>query len=153
MKNPGQGDGIKLLDQKESEDEDGVYEDTFGSMLTWSDGGFINGDGYFIDNEAGINIRLDDEGLDGTKLNFMVWNNPESGISFANDEAVKTKLAISQGGWYYIYNITITANADGIRDVKFNKQNNGAIYDLMGRRVNNPSKGIYIQNGKKFILK
>lgn len=153
LKNPGQGDGIKLLDQKESEDEDGVYEDTFSSMLTWIDGGFINGEGYFIDNEAGINIRLDDEGLDGTKLNFMVWNNPESGISFANDEAVKTKLAISQGGWYYIYNITITANADGIRDVKFNKQNNGAIYDLMGRRVNNPSKGIYIQNGKKFILK
>lgn len=27
------------------------------------------------------------------------------------------------------------------------------IYDLMGRRVENPSSGIYIQNGKKFIIR
>ena len=27
----------------------------------------------------------------------------------------------------------------------------GVYYDLMGRRVDNPSKGIYIVNGKKII--
>ena len=31
---------------------------------------------------------------------------------------------------------------------------NGDIYDLMGRKVTTPQKGnIYIQNGKKFIVK
>ena len=28
-----------------------------------------------------------------------------------------------------------------------------AIYDLQGRRVNNPSSGVYIVNGKKFVIK
>ncbi len=31
-------------------------------------------------------------------------------------------------------------------------QNDNIYYDLTGRRVNNPSKGIYILNGKKVIL-
>ena len=29
----------------------------------------------------------------------------------------------------------------------------GVIFDLSGRRVANPTKGIYIKNGKKFIVK
>ena len=33
------------------------------------------------------------------------------------------------------------------------KIDNGAIYDLSGRRVENPTKGIYIINGKKVIFK
>ena len=33
------------------------------------------------------------------------------------------------------------------------KVDNGAIYDLSGRRVENPTKGIYIINGKKVIFK
>ena len=34
-----------------------------------------------------------------------------------------------------------------------NKVNDGAIYDLSGRRVENPTKGIYIMNGKKVVIK
>ena len=30
---------------------------------------------------------------------------------------------------------------------------NGAVYDLSGRKIVNPVKGIYIQNGKKFVVK
>lgn len=30
--------------------------------------------------------------------------------------------------------------------------NNGKIYDLGGREVTNPTKGVYIRNGKKFIV-
>lgn len=33
------------------------------------------------------------------------------------------------------------------------KNANAPIYDLTGRRIENPTKGIYIQGGKKFILK
>ncbi len=31
--------------------------------------------------------------------------------------------------------------------------NNDAIYDLQGRRVLNPTRGVYIRNGKKYIVK
>ena len=42
-------------------------------------------------------------------------------------------------------------DADGIKDVeKDTKQN--IYYDLRGRRVISPQKGIYIRNGKKVIL-
>ena len=30
---------------------------------------------------------------------------------------------------------------------------NGAIYNLQGVRVNGAQKGIYIQNGKKYVVK
>ena len=32
-------------------------------------------------------------------------------------------------------------------------ETDGAIYNLSGQRVSSPSKGIYIQNGKKIIIK
>ena len=41
--------------------------------------------------------------------------------------------------------------ADAINGIKVTKASDNAIYDLTGRRVANATKGIYIQNGKKFI--
>ncbi len=44
--------------------------------------------------------------------------------------------------------------ADGISSVAASKAKSGAIYDLTGRKVSSANKaGIYIQNGKKFIVK
>ena len=40
----------------------------------------------------------------------------------------------------------------GIIGVMSITSNNDAVYDLYGRRVSNPQKGIYIQNGKKVIF-
>lgn len=157
LKNPKSGDGIKLLALVEDPESDDPMEG-FCGMLNWTDGGFVDKDGYSIDDEGGISIRFDDESIDGSKVNLMVWNNPDSGISFANGESVKTKLAVSQSGWYYIYNITLSADGhsgegDGVRDITIGKKNDGVIYDLMGRKINKPTKGIYILNGKKFFVK
>ena len=42
----------------------------------------------------------------------------------------------------------------GIQSIKaFASEKDGAIYNLSGQRVSSPSKGIYIQNGKKIILR
>ena len=43
-----------------------------------------------------------------------------------------------------------TTNIKGIVN---HQEENGAIYNLNGQRVSNPRKGIYIQNGKKYIAK
>lgn len=40
-----------------------------------------------------------------------------------------------------------------IRDVLTHQEGHMVYYDLQGRRVSNPSKGIYITNGKKIIIK
>lgn len=147
-------DGIKLLALTQPEDPEEEPVETFSGVLPWTDGGFVNAQGYYIEDENGINIRLDDETIDGSKIDVKVWNNPDAGISFENGETIPTKLAISMGGWYYIYNITLSKDGivDGIKDIQ-KDQKVGAIYDLMGRKVSKMNKGIYIVNGKKYIVK
>jgi hypothetical protein len=46
---------------------------------------------------------------------------------------------------------TIDHNATAIESVETESENNDAIYNLQGVRVNNAQKGVYIQNGKKVI--
>ena len=41
----------------------------------------------------------------------------------------------------------------GIQNVKTGNSASTAVYDLLGRRVAQPAKGLYIQNGKKFVKK
>jgi hypothetical protein len=41
----------------------------------------------------------------------------------------------------------------GIEEVTGESANAGTIYDLQGRKVENPSNGIYIINGKKVLVK
>lgn len=44
-------------------------------------------------------------------------------------------------------------STDGIEEIRNQKSEIGNIYDLQGRMVENPSKGIYIRNGKKVVIK
>ena len=53
---------------------------------------------------------------------------------------------------------TVTAKSTpkptGIHAIQYLKSEaDGAIYNLQGQRVQNPRKGIYIQNGKKYVMK
>ena len=41
--------------------------------------------------------------------------------------------------------------ADGINEVKTADNQSNVIYDIQGRIVSNPTKGLYIVNGKKVI--
>ena len=101
-------DGVKLLALTEPEDPDEDPEETFSSVLSWTDGGFVDAKGYYLsDSENGILIHFDSESINEKNINLMIWNNPDSGISFADGNVVTTTLAISQGGWYYIYNIAL----------------------------------------------
>ena len=43
--------------------------------------------------------------------------------------------------------------ATGIMEVASQSTGNDIFYDLSGRRVNHPTKGLYIVNGKKVFLK
>ena len=46
-----------------------------------------------------------------------------------------------------------SGSTTGISNVKANSLQDGATYNLQGVRVSNPQKGIYIQNGKKVVIK
>ena len=155
LTNPKDGDGIKLYTKIDPDDPEDEPKLTFGAILGWNDGGFINGEGFSIEDELGINIRFDEESVDGKKVNLVVWNNPDSGIDFSDGKTVETKLAVSNAGWYYVYNITLGTKETfaGIAPVKAVKNGNGLIYNLAGQRVDASYKGLVIKNGQKFIQK
>ena len=49
--------------------------------------------------------------------------------------------------------LTYTNGETGVIEVKEQRAKSKAIYDLQGRKVDNPTKGIYIINGKKILIK
>ena len=50
-------------------------------------------------------------------------------------------------------NIYIIDEITGISEVNAAEAENAQIYDIQGRIVNNPTKGLYIVNGKKMVIK
>ncbi len=87
---------------------------------------------------------------DGTKLGFW-WGN-ENGTSFAVGSN-KAYMAVPAGqaareGFAFDDDSTT-----GISNVNVNENVNGNVFDLQGRKVNKPGKGLYIVNGKKVVIK
>ena len=148
-------DGIKLYTIIEPDDPEDDPTPSFSGLLRWTDGGFVNGDGLYIDDDMGVQLFFDDSSISGNNIDIKVWNNPDSGIPFAEGKTVETKLAISNSGWYYVYNITLGTEATlaGIKTVKTEKSGNGLIYNLSGQRVDGSYKGLVIKNGQKMIQK
>ena len=48
--------------------------------------------------------------------------------------------------------LSLTSGTTAIESVNGNRMEDGAYYTLNGEKVSNPSKGLYIKNGKKVIL-
>ena len=48
---------------------------------------------------------------------------------------------------------SIKQDETAISTISADSQTDGRIYDLQGRRVAQPAKGLYIQNGRKIVLK
>lgn len=72
-------------------------------------------------------------------------------VRFSLDWASGGKYKFTEENPFYPIKST---NTNGIECITSPSENNsGIIYDLSGRRVENPTKGIYIMNGKKIFVK
>ena len=150
-----QGNVMKMIGLTVPEEEGDEPDEIFKTVDSWTDGGFVNAQGYFIGEDInGIEIGFNEDSFADGKINFHVWNNPEAGISFADGNTVKTQICISKGGWYYIYHVLLMSKETlGISAVKTEETGNGQIYNLAGQRVDSSYKGLVIKNGKKAIQK
>jgi hypothetical protein len=72
---------------------------------------------------------------DGSKLGFYGFN-----YKFGPEVAPITEVSIAE------------QTTTGIKSIQ-TAANNGVIYNINGQRVNTMSKGLYIQNGRKYIVK
>ena len=89
-------------------------------------------------------------------MGINIYNGAES---FAAGKTLDTKICFeSETGWLYVYNIHFVDPAayedyTAISDVKVERKADKTLYDLTGRKVSKAGKGIYIMNGKKFLVK
>lgn len=92
-------------------------------------------------SESTPNIRID-----GTKISSSTSN-----IITYNLEAGAHALTKADTNNLFYINLTTPT---GIEDIFFDEEEKeGLIYDLQGRVVKSPQKGIFIKNGKKFFIK
>ena len=115
--------------------------------IQFNDGNWKHLSGVIVDGTA-IGADYNPQGTVGTEYSITV--------TFSQD--VYNKLSqsgmIIQGN-----NVTITkavlegTPVTGITPLRIERPADNLIYNLSGQRVSSPSKGIYIQNGKKIILK
>ncbi len=86
---------------------------------------------YVISNDRFYFIDSTPATMKGTRA-YLVLNNPASGVKSI---------------------VTFDGVADGIEPPAADELNGSDFYDLSGRRVSNPARGIYIMNGKKVIVR
>lgn len=115
------------------------------------DGAAIDENGNAVADGGVLSFDVDPDASENNNAVITVAN---LGKEFTPEESINTSICFVQKGWYYIYNIKFVDNAIYNNIANITKANeNGTIYDLTGRKVINPTKGIYIMNGKKFIQK
>lgn len=114
---------------------------TYNRVSSFYNGKPLQGCPYYFDVKMDESVTESSLELDGGKIPVATFSD---GAKF---------YAISPG-IKPVYNLVVKTTT-GIRSVTVkNKTRKSALYDLNGRRIPNvPSKGIYIQKGKKMIRK
>ncbi len=137
-----------------------LYDDAMG----W----YLNANGHYISAEknpeeaaiAPINLGYDWDyaSVDG----FALWTFSGTGQGLADGTIIRTKVALEYDSKQYVFNIQIMneVTATGIQNVAADAKADGNVYDIAGRivrknatSVDGLANGIYIFNGKKYIVK
>jgi hypothetical protein len=121
---------------------------------------FIDGEGLYADD--GINVFCDPDNVEGNVATFNLFNsaietdaatNIATKIYFIKEEDAEPAAEHVKRYYDYELNINILGEeAMGVTTVKTQKAD-AAIYDLSGRRVAKATKGLYITDGKKILVK
>jgi hypothetical protein len=82
-----------------------------------------------------------------TLTNVYIYGGSKSAQARSHRAAAEGELKI--------YGIEVVGGSASIENIEFSKFNDHSskIYNLNGQRINTPKKGIYIQNGKKVLVK
>ena len=92
-----------------------------------------------------------------TNTDVYVLGNGKSGLGFymlkGTLQAGKGYLQVSEGTGNAKPNFISFEETTGVKTVVINKDSDGEVYSLQGIRVAHPQKGIYVKNGKKYVIK
>ena len=71
-------------------------------------------------------------------------------MEYSSQAELESFLKAGQGN--VMVKLSLSSGTTAVKSVNGNRLEEGVYYSLNGVKVNNPSKGIYIKNGKKVIL-
>jgi len=119
----------------------------YGPACNTFDGLAFDMNGYY-DVEGSILITFEQEG-DAVELVVSSFN------AVADNFQTTGKFCFQIGDKQYVYNVRFISPAsyEGITDVTATGKQSAKVFDLSGRQVMQPQRGLYIQDGKKFIVK
>jgi len=114
------------------------------------DGLSFNMDGSY-DPYGSIVVTIEKAGEDVVLSLF----NTDTSANVAEDYSATGQFCIEVGEKMYVYYLKFMSESafDGIETITAGVKNNGKVYDLSGRLIKQPAQGLYIRNGKKFIVK
>jgi hypothetical protein len=144
-------------------DEDNVSDNTINSNND-SDNGDSSSDSDSSTTLAETELmHVGADGGDygeGWNENYVDFDTPDGEGS---EVTVSVEVSGDSGAWASFTNARLTqtkATVTGIEDVTVDSDSNfvidldnATIYDLYGRRVKNPTPGIYVVNGRKVVVK
>lgn len=114
----------------------------------------------FTDNkmQACTDGSVTGNGVNGvTNTDVYVLGNGKNGLGFymlkGTLQAGKGYLKVSESAGSAKQNFIAFEEATGVKAIEVNSNADNAIYNLQGVRVANPQKGIYVKNGKKYVIK
>ena len=122
--------------------ESGLYTD--GAIS--EDGLAFNKDGFFDQVTPAVSFNIY---KDGDNVVVTAWSEEE----IADDFKLSTQFCYQIDNKQYVFNVKFVSVAayTGINDVQRSTVNDQRFYDLSGREVRQPARGIYIHNGRKII--
>jgi len=144
----------EVIPADDPEDDPEVKESISGELQATT-GVSIDNNGSWIDEDSGIILTFPEENIEG---NFATLNIFNLTGSVKPGEPIETFICFMNNDWYYTYYLTLMTPEEydaalGVSTVKAEKKSNGAIYDLTGRKITKPTKGLYIKDNKKFFIK
>ena len=130
---------------------------TWGNTIycwAWGNGGSPNYTGGTWPGQACTKVGTrDGKGVWKWTYTGTLTTKPDK-IIFSNNGAPQTEnLTFTNGGYYTKEGLQGTVSTTGISPTLALPQGEGVYYDLSGRRVEHPTKGLYIVNGKKILVK
>ena len=123
--------------------DNGYYDDTY-------EGFPFNADGFVVDpntNPEDVTFYLGVNELGEIMATVL------DEALLADGKTLTGRLAFDYGESRYVLVITLCADPTGVSKITVKTEKAGNIYDLSGRLVTAPAKGLYIQNGQKILVK
>jgi hypothetical protein len=96
--------------------------------------------------QAGDIAKFTVEVADGTADGDYEMKVTNTELTYGDDPMAQETTAPAE------FNIKVTVGATGIENISVEKENT-PVYNLNGMQVSNLQKGVYVRNGKKYIVK